>query len=1055
MNRILMPELVSCILATRNRGAFVRQAIRCFQRQTYDHSELIVVDDGEEPVAGLCCGLERVRYIRLHHRTPLGKKLNIGVCAADGTILQKLDDDDYYAPDFLERAVGALASGNPQRTVVAWCCFLVLLPGEDQLRHSGHNWASGGSLCFRPELWRRGPFRDLPGPDSVFLKDHQPNLVRVCAPESFLVVRHGQNTWTQWGGETVDQYFHRLPIYSKPLDALVDPQDLPFYRSLQRLPEPGAEGSRSPVDASASGETATQPLTPGTPSVEVLETRGAVGPAPVKDQVPLNLPPDSVSVVIISHNEGEHLRRTVDSLSPTLPVRSEIIIVDDGSTDQSTDFLRAGYDHVTLLRPAERLGVARARNFGGEHARGQFLVFSDAHVAVPRDWLAPLVAQLQRPEVGAVAPATSVMRPTPVESTGYGQKWRDASLGVEWLGRQSPEPHPVPLLCGCFLAMRRDVFAATGGFDSGMIVWGSEDAELSLRLWTLGYQCWVVPGVDVEHYFRPRYPYEVTWEPVLHNKLRLANVHFGVERRNRVVERLKQYKEFRAANERLAAGDVATRASTLRGLRRYDDDWFFHKFKGELQCELSGLDSAGVEKPESKPVSVSASGGDLVSACLLSWKRPQNLKIIVRELSQLEFIDEILVWNNNPSVRLEFSNRKTRVIECSENQSCYGRFLCAAQARNPVVYVQDDDALNLDVAGLYRDFLRDPTKIAHALTPYHWNQRQRRVYDDVQVALLGWGAFWRREWLSVLHELPPSIREDSLFRREADKFFTLLLERRHNTVLGDITPLDGHSTPGIALWCDLRYQQLGGLAVRQALSLLRLRKSPDLPVPWNVVIPCHNYGRYLGEAVESVLASDADYEITVVDDASSDETGEVGAGLAHRYPHVHYLRNEERRGPGCTRNRGIAAVESSFVVLLDADDRIGPDYLFEAGRLLSNGADVVNPDAMLFGAYQDRWVVPEVTTLQMLLQRNSVHCCSAFRRPLWSQTDGIDESMPCWMDYEFWIRLAAAGARIQGIHGDHYWYRQHEDSLSQSARPIQHELREYLRQKHASLYASG
>ena len=1051
-----MPELVSCILATRNRGAFVRQAIRCFQRQTYDHSELIVVDDGEEPVAESCGGLARVRYIRLHQSTPLGKKLNIGVCAADGTIIQKLDDDDYYAPDFLERAVRALSTHAPKRTVVAWCCFLVLLPGEDQLRHSGHNWAAGGSLCFRPELWRRAPFRDLPGPDSVFLKDLQPNLVRVCAPESFLVVRHGQNTWTQWGTETVDQYFQRLPVYPKPLDALVDPQDLPFYRSLRRLPEPGAEGSGGPVNASASEENATQAvLTPGTPPVEILEARGASRAAAGKDQVPLPPPADRVSVVIISHNEGEHLRRTAESLSPTLPPGGEIIVVDDGSTDHSTDFLADGYDRVTLLRPAERLGVARARNFGAERARGQVLVFSDAHVAVPRDWLGPLVAQLERPEVGAVAPAISIMRPTPVESTGYGQKWRDASLGVEWLGRQSPDPHPVPLLCGCFLAMRRDVFAATGGFDSGMIVWGSEDAELSLRLWTLGYECWVVPGVDVEHYFRPRYPYPVTWEPVLHNKLRLATVHFGAARLGRVAERLKQYKEFRVANERLAAGDAATRASALRSLRRYDDDWFFRKFKTELKCELSELNSAGAEKPASKPVSVSVPGGGLVSACLLSWKRPQNLEIIVRELSQIEFIDEILVWNNNPAVRLEFLNGKTRVIESSENQSCYGRFLCAAQARNPVVYVQDDDALNRNVAGLYRDFLSDPTKIAHALTPAHWNQRQRRVYGDVQVALLGWGAFWRREWLSVLNELPAAIREDSLFRREADKFFTLLLERRHNTVLGNITHLDGHSTPGVALWCDLRHQQLAGLAVRQVLRLLRLRKSPDLPVPWNVVIPCHNYGRYLGEAVESVLASDADYEIHIVDDASSDMTPEVGAGLAGRYPHVHYLRNEERRGPGYTRNRGIAALDSAFVVLLDADDRIGPDYLFEAGRILGNGADVVNPDATVVGACEDRWVVPEVTTLQMLLQRNSVHCCSAFRRQLWSQTGGVDEGMPCWMDYEFWIRLAAAGARIRGVHGNHFLYRRHENSLSQASKAIEPELRKYLREKHATLYASA
>jgi glycosyltransferase involved in cell wall biosynthesis len=220
------------------------------------------------------------------------------------------------------------------------------------------------------------------------------------------------------------------------------------------------------------------------------------------------------------------------------------------------------------------------------------------------------------------------------------------------------------------------------------------------------------------------------------------------------------------------------------------------------------------------------------------------------------------------------------------------------------------------------------------------------------------------------------------------------------------------------------------------------------------VIPCHNYGRYLRETVESVLASDADYEIHIVDDASSDETPSVAADLARRYPHIHYLRNAEKRGPGYSRNRGIAAMESEFVVLLDADDRIGPDYLYRAGQKFASGVDVVNPDAVLFGASQDRWVVPEVTTLKMLLQRNSVHCCSAFRRDLWSRTGGIDERMPGWEDYEFWIRLAAVGARIQKLHGDHFFHRRHENCRSNYALTIEQELRQCLRQKHTHLFES-
>ncbi len=759
---------------------------------------------------------------------------------------------------------------------------------------------------------------------------------------------------------------------------------------------------------------------------------------------------NSLSIIIISFNEGEYLRRTVDNLLVGLPPSSEIIVVDDGSMDRSTEFLSEGYAHVTLLLPTERLGVARARNFGASHAKGDVLVFSDAHVLTPLGWADPLLDLLARPEVGAVAPAISMIAAGAAGSTGYGQKWRDASLAVEWLGRQGSTPYPVPLLCGCFLALRRNVFNETGMFDPGMVLWGAEDSELSLRLWTLGYECWIVPEVEVEHAFRSQFPYEVKWEPVLHNRLRLATVHFRPGRLNRIIERLKQYDDFSAASARLLAGDLGARVSRMQRKRRFDDDWFFAKFAHELRSELSQPDAPRPSRLEAGVVRVP--GGEPVSACLLSWKRPHNLPVIVRALRRCEFIDEILIWNNNPDTKLEVIDSKTRVIQSSENQNCYGRFLCAAQARNSIVYMQDNDALNHDIAGLYRQFLRRPDSVAHALAPTHWGQRHRQVYGNSQAALLGWGAFLRKEWLSVPNELTATWRGDALFRREADKFFTLLLERRHNPVAGDIEHLDDHSTPGIALWRDAGHQQLAALAISRTLRLLRLKNGSTLP--WNVVIPCHNYGRYLSEAVESVLANDADYEVHIVDDASSDETPKVATALAQQHPNVKYLRNGIKCGPGYSRNRGIEAAESTFVVLLDADDRLGPNYLFQAAKVLLNDADVANPDAILFGATNERWVVPESTTLRMLLTRNSVHYCSAFRRDFWSQVGGIDERMQCWMDYEFWIRLAASGARIQGLHGDHFFYRQHGANLSGTANAIKHELRTYLYHKHTYLFDS-
>ena len=284
----------------------------------------------------------------------------------------------------------------------------------------------------------------------------------------------------------------------------------------------------------------------------------------------------SVSVVIPSHNEGDNLRRTVHSLLAGLPADGEIVVVDDLSTDGSAECLTSGYGGVTVLRPSERLGVGGARNLGFAHARGEVVVFSDAHVEAPLDWTAPLLAAMARPEVAAVSPAISVMH-TP-GAKGYGFRWSDAALTVDWLGRHGDEPYPVPMLCGCFLAVRRDRFVEAGGFDPGLILWGSEDAELCLRFWLLGYECLLVPEVDVSHLFRTSHPYAIDWEMVLHNMLRVAVVHFGAERIRRVVECVAGNSAFPAAFARLAAGDAWARRDQLRAARRHDDDWFFRRF---------------------------------------------------------------------------------------------------------------------------------------------------------------------------------------------------------------------------------------------------------------------------------------------------------------------------------------------------------------------------------------------------------------------------------------------------------------------------------------------
>ena len=283
----------------------------------------------------------------------------------------------------------------------------------------------------------------------------------------------------------------------------------------------------------------------------------------------------SVSVVIISRNEGAELEATVGNVLRTLPPRRrELIVVDDGSTDDSTAFLSA-HPEVRVLR-STGIGVANARNLGASHATGDAILFCDAHMRLPARWHRALLEPLESPGVGAVAPGIySLTQPT---RRGFGLFFSGPDLRVRWKPRLGPSPSQVPILPGCFLAMRRDVFDATGGFDPGMRQLGGNDNELSLRLWLLGYELLIVPSIEAGHLFRTRIPFDATWAAVVHNRLRTAFVHFRQERIARVVDALRAYEAFPSGLAMTATGDMCARRTALHAQRQRSDDWFFEAF---------------------------------------------------------------------------------------------------------------------------------------------------------------------------------------------------------------------------------------------------------------------------------------------------------------------------------------------------------------------------------------------------------------------------------------------------------------------------------------------
>lgn len=270
---------------------------------------------------------------------------------------------------------------------------------------------------------------------------------------------------------------------------------------------------------------------------------------------------------------------TVDSLLVALPSRGiEIIVVDDMSRDGCCSFLmtESKYAEVQCIS-SPGLGAALARNYGAVNAKGEYLVFCDAHITVEKGWLDILLNTFNRPGVDAVSPAIgSITNPA---ATGCGQSWNDR-LETVWLPYPAQmETIKAPLLPGGCLAVRNNVFQQVGGFDRGFIVWGYEDVELSLKLWLFGYGLYVNPRAKVLHLFRQKHPYRVTFEHVHYNLLRMAYSHFNNKRVDKVIAMIKSHgKSEKIIRNVLKSGVLDQRQDYFRRRRR-DDDWFMSEFQ--------------------------------------------------------------------------------------------------------------------------------------------------------------------------------------------------------------------------------------------------------------------------------------------------------------------------------------------------------------------------------------------------------------------------------------------------------------------------------------------
>lgn len=215
----------------------------------------------------------------------------------------------------------------------------------------------------------------------------------------------------------------------------------------------------------------------------------------------------TASILIVTYNNADDIGPCLTAVQQHSSLPVEIIIFDNASEDETCEIVQADFPEVRLIQSQENLGFAQGNNQAVSHAQADILVFLNPDTAVQPDWLPPLIAALQDPDVGAVTPQLLFADPPETINACGNQVHFSGLTTCLYLGKKrltTAKPFAVGAVSGAAFAMRKTVFARLNGFAGSFFMY-FEDTDLSLRLYQLGYHILVVPASRVEHDYQPAF----------------------------------------------------------------------------------------------------------------------------------------------------------------------------------------------------------------------------------------------------------------------------------------------------------------------------------------------------------------------------------------------------------------------------------------------------------------------------------------------------------------------------------------------------------------------
>jgi FkbM family methyltransferase len=481
--------LVSVIVPTYNRPDMLAEALKSILKQTFQDFEIVVVNDAGMSVEDVVSKLnteKKIAYVSHAGNRGLAAARNTGIRVARGKYIALLDDDDLFYPNHLETAMVHVSEETP--VIYTDATRVTYERDGDSYKFVGKSFPY--SIDFERNKLLMGNI----SPVNCFVFEKEKALQAGLFDETLTTLED----WEFWIRLSEHWAFKHITEVTAQVNWRTDGTTMTSSRGTDFKKNRNKIYNRYKEQINKIDDTES-----------ILKEFSKIWKAESKPGLQL------VSIVILAHNQLAYTKKCINSIFTHTKAPFELIMVDNGSTDGTVEYLETEdrgrrsdvggqRAEVRIIKNKENLGFAAGNNQGMAAARGNYILLMNNDIVVTPGWLERMISCAEKnPNIGIVGPMSNyVSGPQLVENVTYDIQTLNGleDFATKFSDQHVEQSQRFLRVVGFCMLIKRAVINRIGGMDAGYGLGNFEDDDFSLRATLAGFESWIAKDCFIHHF---------------------------------------------------------------------------------------------------------------------------------------------------------------------------------------------------------------------------------------------------------------------------------------------------------------------------------------------------------------------------------------------------------------------------------------------------------------------------------------------------------------------------------------------------------------------------